>query len=190
MTTIAYDSTSFAADSLETMSNGERCPKPVAKITIVKARMHAAPREERMVVAVSGSLNAGLALLRNYLFAERTLGCMPPTKLDEGATLLVCHLDRDKEFKLVSRRTAASITVWERPTYCVCRDGSIIDVTGSNFAIGSGCDYARGAMEAGKSAVLAVEIAIRLDTGSGPPVTKMDLGIAARDGLPFHQIPE
>lgn len=190
MTTIAYDGTSFAADSLESTSNGERCPKPVDKITLVRAKMHGAGREERMVVAVSGSLNTGAHLLRHYLFAERTLNCLPPLNLVDGATLLVCHLDRDKDFKPISRRAAASVTVWERPTYCVCRDGGIIDVTGSKFAIGSGCDYARGAMEAGESAVLAVEIAIRLDTGSGPPVTKMDLGIAARDGLPFHWILE
>lgn len=190
MTTIAYDTISFAADSQETMTNGERCSKPVRKISLVRAKMRGAAREERLVVATSGSLHTGRALLRHYLFSERTLDCLPPIQLNDGATLLVCHLDRDKDGKLVSRRAAATISVWERPTYCVCRDGGIIAVTGSKFAIGSGCDYARGAMEAGKSATLAVEIAIRLDTGCGPPVTSIDLGVAARDGLTFQPITE
>lgn len=191
MTTIAYDTFSFAADSLETLNNGERCPTPVAKIVLVKARMCGASREERMIVAGSGSLHTGRALLRHYLFSERTLGCLPPIQL-EGATLMVCHLDRNEDGTLPARRkrSDADVPGWKRPTYCVCKDGSVMSITGSKFAIGSGCDYARGAMEAGKSASLAVEIAIRLDTACGGPVTHIDIAAAALDGFMFNPITE
>lgn len=42
-------------------------------------------------------------------------------------------------------------------------------------AVGSGGDIALGAMEAGKSAFLAVEIACRRDSNSGPPVESISL---------------
>lgn len=41
-------------------------------------------------------------------------------------------------------------------------------------AVGSGGDIALGAMEAGKSAVQAVEIACRRDSNSGPPVESLN----------------
>lgn len=43
------------------------------------------------------------------------------------------------------------------------------------WAAGSGADYALGAMAAGKSAVEAVEIAIRFDTSSGMGIDYVDL---------------
>lgn len=42
-------------------------------------------------------------------------------------------------------------------------------------AVGTGGDIALGAMEAGKSAFLAVEIACRRDSSSGPPVESLQL---------------
>jgi ATP-dependent protease HslVU (ClpYQ) peptidase subunit len=43
------------------------------------------------------------------------------------------------------------------------------------WAIGSGCDYALGAMAAGASARQAVRIAATLDTGTGPDVYTLTL---------------
>lgn len=58
----------------------------------------------------------------------------------------------------------------------VVKSGDVYFMSGSTFAhkmgktkwaIGSGADYALGAMYAGKSAKEAVEIASQLDTGTG-----------------------
>lgn len=181
MTAIAYDGQTIAADSLESLTNGERCPTPVNKISLVRAKMRGAMKAERLIVAGSGSLHHGLTLFRHYLFAERTLGQLPPISLNESATLLIIHLDRGPDGALLSARKLANIPAWQRPAYSCCKDGGIISVLGAKFAIGSGADYARGAMEAGKSASLAVEIAIRLDTGCGGPVDCIEIGDAVRN---------
>lgn len=49
-------------------------------------------------------------------------------------------------------------------------DGLAMDITGTRYAIGSGADFALGAMHAGKSAAVAVKIACELDPNSGLPV--------------------
>jgi ATP-dependent protease HslVU (ClpYQ) peptidase subunit len=46
-------------------------------------------------------------------------------------------------------------------------------ITLPKWAIGSGCDYALGAMEAGKDAVRAVRIASKYDVGCGMGVNKV-----------------
>jgi ATP-dependent protease HslVU (ClpYQ) peptidase subunit len=52
-------------------------------------------------------------------------------------------------------------------------DGQSIDPP---FAIGSGMDFALGAMDAGKSPAEAVEIACRRDPHSGGEVTSLSIG--------------
>lgn len=51
--------------------------------------------------------------------------------------------------------------------------GLSLDVTGQRYGLGSGSEYAMGAMAAGKSATEAVEIACELDNDSGGPVETM-----------------
>ena len=46
------------------------------------------------------------------------------------------------------------------------------------FAIGSGDDFAIGAMEAGASPEAAVVIAAKRDTGTGGEITVLSLGVA------------
>jgi len=50
-----------------------------------------------------------------------------------------------------------------------------IDIDHEFFAIGSGAAIALGAMAFGASAEVAVEIACRYDTCSGPPVVRASL---------------
>jgi len=57
-----------------------------------------------------------------------------------------------------------------------CDDMPVLD---QYVAVGTGGDIALGAMESGKSAHLAVEIACRRDSGSGPPVESITLRPAA-----------
>lgn len=61
----------------------------------------------------------------------------------------------------------------------ICKDGRVwhIDdgltpdlVYDDKFTLGSGCEYARGALDAGATTAQAVEIAIRYDPMSGGPV--------------------
>lgn len=51
------------------------------------------------------------------------------------------------------------------------------------FAIGSGCEYAMGALAAGASAREAVEIASRFDTATGGSVMQLELPV---DGRPIE----
>ena len=53
--------------------------------------------------------------------------------------------------------------------------GGIMKLEGAFFADGSGCDVALAAMHCGAGAERAVEIAILLNTGCGPPVQSMRL---------------
>jgi ATP-dependent protease HslVU (ClpYQ) peptidase subunit len=50
-----------------------------------------------------------------------------------------------------------------------------VGIDRTNFAIGSGAEYALGALSAGKSPVKAVEIATDLDPGTGHGVTEYRL---------------
>lgn len=52
-------------------------------------------------------------------------------------------------------------------------DGLCLEMTDQKFAIGSGCEYAMGAMAAGKTAVKAAQIACTLDPNSGGTVESM-----------------
>jgi len=49
-------------------------------------------------------------------------------------------------------------------------DSHAMDINGTRYAIGSGADFAPGAMHADKSAAVAVKIAFELDPNSGLPM--------------------
>lgn len=105
--------------------------------------------KDGFLVAASGSSAAGLKFME-WLFGGQQASEMPEFEEDEWFTALV--LDPD-----------GIIAIWEKSL-------APILMLDDYYAIGSGSDYARGAMEAGASPQEAIEIAMRLDPGSGGQV--------------------
>lgn len=66
--------------------------------------------------------------------------------------------------------TACAIFVGRRGGFRVESDAMIPSEFRGAYSIGSGCDFAMGAMLAGKSAAEAVRIAAKLDIYTGGPV--------------------
>lgn len=105
------------------------------------------------VAGVSGNLDWSRAFLDSFEKGD----LLPQAKGDEGGTLLISP--RRQMFLWYGVYTPYRIRA---PFY----------------AIGSGCNEARGAMAAGASAIEAVRIAKRLDEGTFGPVKS--LGLAPR----------
>lgn len=188
MTTIAYDGTSIAGDSLETFGHGERLPHPVKKIARCSIPQHLGPLpppppgatvvdryhqpRQRVLVAFSGSLTEARMLLLHYVEAPRVLG-QPITQPPENSgNLIVVHLDDE-----------------QRRAVIIGTRGGITDITGKPMTAGSGSDYAMGAMYAGQSAHRAVEIAAQLDVFTDHRVESILIAAAVNepeDLFPFY----
>lgn len=145
MTTAAYDLTHLAAD--RRLSIGDT-PLPIAQKIL--PFQHDATR---YLVAIAGKLGHAIELLRHHFTAPRVLGqCVKaPDNLD--CTLLLVCVEPGKRRALI----------------LTC-DGSEHDVTHRCWALGSGCDYALGAMAFGATALEAVRIASVLDKHTGDGV--------------------
>lgn len=157
MTTIAYDGRSIAADTLDVVGT-ETAPFPGVKLypCSIPVSIGTGVRQckedptQRVIVGTSGCPAHSRRQLNHYVNAPRCLG-QPMTSLaDVDGSLIVVHLDVDDG----TGKCAA---------YLVDRMGTITPITGRLMAIGSGQDYAMGAMAAGKSAPQAVEIAGHFD---------------------------
>lgn len=176
MTTIAYDGHTIAADTLETFSNGERCPYPVEKImrcSIPGMLGQRLPQErsQRVIVGYSGSLVGARRLLQHYVTSQRVLGQPIHQPDGDNSNMIVIHLDESNRAFLVSNA------------------GGLVEITGKKMALGSGSDYALGAMYAGYSAHRAVEVAARLNVFTGDEVVSIVLAttIGESDGMyPYY----
>lgn len=165
MTTIAYDGKNIAADSLDVVGT-EAAPFPGVKLypcsipAVIGTGVGQCKEDpkQRVIVGTSGCPAHSRRQLNHYVNAPRCLG-QPMTSLAEvDGSLIVVHLDVDDG-------TGKCVA------YLVDRMGTITPITGALMAIGSGQDYAMGAMAAGKSAAQAVEIAGRFDIYTSGLVT-------------------
>lgn len=186
MTTIAYDGRSIAADT-RTCFGSEPASLPTMKIHGVMAKVNGRKNAERMIVAHAGYATIAMAVLRHYLFDERTIGQLPP--IPAGAdrscytSILVCHLDRIE---------GVDPPVWLFPCYHVGEEGGIVEMTGQKFAFGSGGDYATGAMDAGATTETAIRLAMARNVHTGGDVVSIDLAEVHRQDFDFtfHSIKE
>ncbi len=158
MTTIAYDGESIAADSRMVQGESLIVPRGVEKIRLIRAE------GSRYVAAISGLPGLGMELVQHHI-AGRTLGGMSrlfcPTTRSEGdtASAIVAHLDAQGGVRV----------------YSVDAAGLATEITKGAFAIGSGREYALGAMASGASASDAVEVASKFDVFTGGPVRSVSL---------------
>lgn len=150
MTTIAWDGKSIAGDRLMTIG-GTPVTSPESKIR--KLTYDGQPA----LAGHSGTSEYGRALV-----AWIADGCRPGdapelrTDEDNGCAAMVC--------------TREGVTLFSNSVRGVFL-GKI------RWAMGSGADYALGAMAAGASAKRAAEIAIALDVNSGFDVDVLKLGV-------------
>ncbi len=155
MTTIAWDGQLLAADSQ--LSIGDTPVHGHAKLFALRrmSSMH-------MLVGISGCQPRGWDLVREFCAHWKTiqidpnLAALQPLTGEHQATVMVAVL---KPADRVTHRM-----------FLVTRDGGVTDMTARKWAIGSGADYALGAMGAGANALQAVRVAAELDvyTNSQP----------------------
>lgn len=109
-------------------------------------------RKNGAVIALAGESSPGMLFLKWYGTAKK-----PPAALIDG----------DADF------TALVLTkegLFEYDAYCIPEP-----IEEEFYAVGSGCKVALGAMHMGADAAMAVEIAKRVDPGSGGKVVTMEL---------------
>lgn len=150
MTTIAYSPAhrALAADSQATFHT---TPVKLTRQKIIPIRRG----DRRMLVCLSGTPEHAVTLIENYLDGTRYLGLRsaPAGASDCQATVMIVELfDTD------------------HVVYHVNTHGNETDVTNMPWAIGSGCDYAIGAMAHGARPEEAIDIAARFDIYTGGPI--------------------
>lgn len=150
MTTIAYDGTTIAADGLM-LSGTERVATRIKKIRVSGGRIYAL---------------SGLAAMLEPLIKWHAEGADPGT---------VPKATGDNSWSMIVLEHGKPLTLFT--SGCQYPDEYS---EGYFFAIGSGQDYALGAMHAGKSAREAVEIAAKIDTSTGGEI--MEINIAETFG--------
>ena len=164
MTVVAYDGKSIAADRRSTWDN-EPTPHGTTKLRLLR---HG---KRRFAVAHAGVMGNAYRMLEHVLFGYRTAGVLAPYDRGnaERSALMIVELLPDDCHKVT----------------LVDYDGGETDVTDEPAAIGSGQDYAMGAMHAGADALTAVRIAAKLNTSCGDGETVHQ--IAALHQLPLSQ---
>lgn len=150
MTTIAFDGKQLAADTR--CCNGDViAPIGVMKLWYIR---HCG---RNAVVAGSGTPTSIMVLAR--LFLQNL-----PAVRQHHAVLTAPTFPADQG------GSAIMIDVETRRVFHMGQDGSCMEITGSQFACGSGREFALGAMFAGASATDAVKIAKHLDPWTGGDV--------------------
>ena len=155
MTTIAFDAKGFiAADSQTTFGNNERAQRPTTKIVHIGDALYAF---------------AGLSSAKAALIQWHASGADPDKqpKFATGPTY--------DWYMLVIRAGAPTRYYHEGSPY-----GVEIDPP---FALGSGGDYALGAMGAGADAKEAVVIATHLDVKTGGEIQVVNIAEALRSQI-------
>lgn len=149
MTTAAWDGKTLASDSMSTIGT-----TPVNGQTKILA-LRRPSVGSGMLVACAGTWGQGMRLVRSFcanwrtiVQGERLISCDPVVG-EDGATVIL----------VVIRPTADRL--WT--AYLITRDGEITDITGRKWAIGSGGEFAMGAMAMDAGAIKAVRIAAELD---------------------------
>lgn len=161
MTIVAYRSGVLAFDEQVTAGDSTRIG------TVLKGRVIG-----EYLVACSGTLHvcqSFMAWLEQHFSRGGGL-CAPPQdmrEIDADADMVGIAIDRKGRFFRF--------------------DGLVYpyELSGEYHAIGSGRDFALGAMEAGADAVKAVEVAIKLDIGCGGAVRVLTL-----DDIPIPEKPD
>lgn len=155
MTTIAFDGKRLAADSQ--VCNGDViAPIGIQKLWYIR---HAG---RNAVVGGSGTPTSIMALAR--LFLQNL-----PAVREHHAVLIA------PTFPVDQGGSAIMLDVETRRVFHMGQDGSCVEITGSQFACGSGREFALGAMFAGASALDAIKIAKQLDPWSGGEVYGVSL---------------
>lgn len=150
MTTIAIYKGVMASDSqitTESEAGGSR------KFNCTKMYPVTTKRGGRAIIAVSGETFAGLVFVDWYVSGKK-----------KGSDRLLLG---EADFSAIVMRADG---LYEYDKWC---RGEKIEE--KYYAIGSGAKAALGAMRAGCSATLAIEIACEIDTYSRPPVISMNL---------------
>lgn len=162
MTTIAWDTKTMAADSQSTI--GDTPIMGEDKLLLVRR----AGVGRGMLVGICGSAARGLDLLNGFCGSWRfikedvRLGRIPALDTNDRATVMVIVIGPAEKYR--------------HRTFLITHDGNVTDITMRPFAIGSGGDFAMGAMSAGAAALKAVRIASELDvfTNAAPLAYKVD----------------
>jgi hypothetical protein len=147
MTVIAYDGTTIAADSLRTYGN-ERCLWPARKLHF----------RHRLIYALCGAASLTDAVIGWYQHGAKYKE-MPVSADPKEYDWSLWVIDPREPDKFTSIQS-------------VCGYPSIAHPP---FAMGTGADYATGALAAGKGAIQAVQVAIKLEIHCGPPVQSIDI---------------
>jgi len=154
MTTIAWDGTTMASDGAS--SYGNAISRPVRKVFPIKVKATG----DRFIIGYAGLLN----LLRPtiaYIMENTPKGEWP--RFDEGT------IRAHREMKL--QDTSCAFYLVNRENVCYQYDDWMSSVKRRRgfCALGSGMDFAIGAMATGAPAVQAVRTAIEYDTYSDLP---------------------
>ena len=160
MTTIAYDGRMLAADMQHTFGGSSKYQRPRSKIKRIRYG------DRRFIAALSGTEPGAMALIEWYVHSTNSGGRRvidypldsPILPEDRSATVLIAELFKTGPHKVVH----------------VSSNGAVYEANGQ-YAIGSGADFAEGAMAAGAAAYVAVEIASKFDVFSGMGVEVVDL---------------
>jgi ATP-dependent protease HslVU (ClpYQ) peptidase subunit len=146
MTTIIYKDGTVAFDSLVTRGNAR------AGIDSNKARKFKFGTYEFIIGA------AGIAVTCEKLFAWAETNFDPEKKPQEESldNLDAFIIDNKNKLRLMNGNFVS------------------FEIKSKTFAVGSGSDFALGAMEAGASAIEALKVAIKYDTNSGGPIRQLN----------------
>lgn len=178
MTTIAYDGVALVSDSQVTIGN-----TPVLK----ERKIHALRRTGKMsfLAGVAGSQVRGFDLIRDFVAywtnirQETAYSRSPGITGEHQATVIVVVLRPSEDDRKMEHRA-----------FLLTSDGNVTEITGARWAIGSGGDFALGAMDAGADALKAVRIAIERDVNSGGlPVSHKIRDYAALTPDQFTDLP-
>lgn len=159
MTVIAYDGKSIACDSQETI-----CETPLkveTKLLPFSFFDENSSDTRYFIAGISGHPAEALGLIKHYLTGPWLLGRPQPCPYVEAGVILV---------ELHRHGNPLPWTVTRLSGQC-----GVVDVTHIKWAMGSGADYALGAMHTGASAARGCEIACKLNTNCSGPVTSIPL---------------
>ncbi len=143
MTTIALNKNQIAGDLQMTHSNGITFKSTSKLFTFDNKLIYPQP----FIVGFCGDVDSAINIMDFFRDPENYKG----KKVNKGCEFVV--LTKDKKMY-----TFSDPTKW-------------LPLIGKFYAIGSGSHFAMGAMEVGKTPKEAVQIAIKLDKGSGYGVT-------------------
>ncbi|QVW55203.1 hypothetical protein pEaSNUABM29_00163 [Erwinia phage pEa_SNUABM_29] len=167
MTTIAFDGVSLASDSQMTQAQ--------YRLDLRTEKIFKCPEGETWFVDGKQAIAFGVAggiesqqILRNVLAGHGdTMGLAAHTRWPEGISMSYLVITVDGEVYTGGQEVEKAVP-W-------------IAKVEPPMAVGSGCEFAIGAMAAGVSATDAVKVAIRYDINSGGEIQELDLGLQPED---------